>query len=78
MTVIQIPDEQAALLQAKAAAQGLTLEAWLKKLADFPKSQGNKRRYDLADLVAQCDLTAPQSAEDSAWIDAPAVGREAL
>jgi hypothetical protein len=32
MAVIQIPDDQAVALQAKAAAQGLTLEAWLKSL----------------------------------------------
>ena len=34
MTVIELPDEQAAALKAKAAAQGLTLEAWFKKLAE--------------------------------------------
>jgi uncharacterized protein (DUF433 family) len=34
MTVIEIPDEQAAALKAKAAAQGYTLEVWLKKLAE--------------------------------------------
>jgi len=34
MTVIEIPDQQAEALKAKAAAQGLTLEAWLKKPAD--------------------------------------------
>jgi hypothetical protein len=33
MTVIEIPDDQAAALKAKAAAQGLTLKAWLGKLA---------------------------------------------
>ena len=34
MTVsIEISNEQLAALQAKAAAQGLTLEDWLKKLA---------------------------------------------
>jgi uncharacterized protein (DUF433 family) len=33
MTVIELPDEQAAALKAKAAAQGLTLEAWFQKLA---------------------------------------------
>lgn len=33
MTVIELPDHQAAALKAKAAAQGLTLEAWLQKLA---------------------------------------------
>jgi hypothetical protein len=33
MTVIQLPDADAAALTAKAAAAGLTLEAWLKQLA---------------------------------------------
>ena len=75
MTVIQIPDEQAAALQAKAAAVGLTLEAWLKKLSGVdPRAQG---RYRLAELVAACDPNAPLSAEDQAWLDTPNVGREA-
>ena len=34
MTVIELPDSQAAALKAKAATQGLTLEGWLKKLAE--------------------------------------------
>jgi hypothetical protein len=34
MTVIELPDQPAAALKARAAAQGLTLEAWLKSLAD--------------------------------------------
>lgn len=34
MTVIEIPDDQAAALKAKAAAQGLSLEGWFKKLAE--------------------------------------------
>jgi uncharacterized protein (DUF433 family) len=34
MTVIEIPDDQAAALKAKAAAEGLSLEAWFKKLAE--------------------------------------------
>ena len=33
MTLIEIPDEQAAALKAKAAAEGLSLEEWLKRLA---------------------------------------------
>ena len=33
MTVIELPDDQAAALTAKAAAQGLTLEDWFKSLA---------------------------------------------
>jgi hypothetical protein len=34
MTVIEIPDDQAAALEARAAAEGLTLYTWLKKLAE--------------------------------------------
>jgi plasmid stability protein len=34
MTVIELPDQHAAALKARAAAQGLTLEAWLKRLAE--------------------------------------------
>jgi hypothetical protein len=33
MTVIELADEDAAALKAKAAAAGLSLEAWLKQLA---------------------------------------------
>jgi len=33
MTVIEIPDSEAAILKAKAAAEGLTLRTWLVKLA---------------------------------------------
>jgi hypothetical protein len=42
MTVIQLPDHQAAALKAKAEAQGLTLEAWLERLAgeDSPRGLG--------------------------------------
>jgi hypothetical protein len=34
MTVIEIPDDQAAALKAKAAALGLTLEDFFRKLAE--------------------------------------------
>ncbi len=33
MTVIELPDDQAVALTAKAAAQGLQLKDWLAKLA---------------------------------------------
>jgi hypothetical protein len=33
MTMIELPDDEAAALTAKASAQGLSLEDWLKKLA---------------------------------------------
>lgn len=32
---IELPDEQAAMLAQKALAQGLTLEAWFKKVAEM-------------------------------------------
>ena len=34
MTLTELPDDQAAVLKAKAALQGLTLNAWLGKLAE--------------------------------------------
>jgi hypothetical protein len=77
MTVIELSDEQAAALKAKAAAQGLTLEAWLQRLATVEVPRPRKNRYTLSELMARCDLNGPLSAEDSAWLDIPAVGREA-
>jgi hypothetical protein len=82
MAMIQLPDEQAAALAAKAAAQGLTLEDWLGKLAATEALAGQARllkgRFNLAGLMAQCDPSVPLSIEDRAWLDAAAVGREAL
>lgn len=43
MTVIELPDDKAAVLKAKASAQGLTLQAWIANLAD------EERRTDLAE-----------------------------
>ena len=82
MTVIELPDDQAAALKARAAAQGLTLEAWFEKLsrAELPvgQSRPQESRYNLAELMAQCDANAPLSTEDRAWMDAPAIGRDGL
>lgn len=79
---IELPDEQAATLKAKAGTDGLTLEDWFQKLARQEALTGpprpRKGRYSLAELMAQCDANAPLSAEDRAWMDAPAVGREPL
>lgn len=36
MTMIELPDNQAAALRARAAEQGLSLEVWLGKLAEVP------------------------------------------
>ena len=54
-------------------AQGLTR-------ADTPAAHARPRKghYSLAQLMAECDPNAALTAEDRAWLDAPAVGREAL
>jgi hypothetical protein len=39
MTVIELPDDQPAALRAQAAAAGLTLEVWVKKLAALEASE---------------------------------------
>ena len=80
MTTIELSDEQAAALQAKAAEQGLTLKAWLQELA-FAQAPVNPsppagRRYRLAELMAQSNAATLLSDEDRSWLDAPAVGRE--
>jgi antitoxin ChpS len=35
-------------------------------------------RYALAELMEQCDLSAPMTDEDRAWLDAAPVGREEI
>ncbi len=50
MTVIEFPDEQAAALKAKAAAAGLTLEAWLNKVASAEQS-AERPLQTAADIV---------------------------
>jgi hypothetical protein len=61
MTVIEIPDEQAAVLKAKANAAGLTLEAWLKQLADADREPPPAERplQTAADIVLDCMRDVP-------------------
>ncbi len=37
-----------------------------------------KPRYTLTELMAQCDLEQPMTADDREWLAAPSVGREAI
>jgi hypothetical protein len=53
MTMIELPDEQAAALKAKAAARGLTLKAWLGKLADEGTGTRLKPKKSAYGLLAQ-------------------------
>jgi hypothetical protein len=64
MTVIELPDEQAAALKAKAAEAGLTLEAWLNKLAGTEASVEQQRPIEkplqtAADIVLSCMSNVP-------------------
>ena len=53
MTVIELPDQQAAALTAKAAAQGLTLQAWLEKLAEEEKSSAINAAQEAAARIRE-------------------------
>lgn len=50
MAVIELPDDQAAALSAKAAAHGLTLTAWLQTPAETDVSQ---KPHSAKDAVAR-------------------------
>jgi hypothetical protein len=52
MTVIELPDEQAAALKAKAASEGLSLEAWLQKLAEQEHPVSRPYRH-IADVILE-------------------------
>jgi hypothetical protein len=52
MTVIELPDEQAAALKEKAAAEGLSLEAWLLRLAEEERPATRPHRH-IADVLVE-------------------------
>lgn len=51
MTMIELPDEQAAALRAKAKAAGLTLEAWLQQLAESPQPPAERPLQTAAEII---------------------------
>ena len=51
---IELPDDYAEALKAKAAAEGLSLEDWFRRRAE-QEIRPRKGRYTLAELVEQCD-----------------------
>jgi len=48
---ITLPDEQAAALEAKAATEGLTLEAWFEKLAEEESRAAERPLQTAADII---------------------------
>ena len=62
MTVIELPDEQAAALKAKAAAAaGLTLEAWLSRLAAGaePEPPASRPLQHIANFIVESMKNVP-------------------
>ena len=55
---ITLSDEQATVLQAKAAAEGLSLEAWLQKVAD-QETPVEKPLQTAADIILSCMRKVP-------------------
>jgi hypothetical protein len=54
MTSIEIPGEQAAVLEAKAASEGLTLTTWLEKMAlDIEQSKQPEHSASLRGILKQ-------------------------
>jgi len=51
MTVIELSDDKAAALQAKAAAQGLSLKDWLEKLAEQDSQRETAADESVAEAV---------------------------
>jgi len=58
MTVIELPDEQAEALKAKAEAEGLTLEEWLSQLACAGPSGGQPLKT-VAEIILDCMRNVP-------------------
>jgi hypothetical protein len=52
MPVIELTDEQVATLKAKAASDGLSLEAWLQKLAEQERPASRPNRH-IADVILE-------------------------
>jgi hypothetical protein len=61
MTVIELADEDAAALKAKATAAGLTLEAWLKQLAETKETSPAHapRRPHIAERIQEIMKDVP-------------------
>ena len=51
--MIELPDEQAAALKAKAAAQGFTLSQWFGKLADEPVTPAAVTRRHIGEVIRE-------------------------
>lgn len=72
--VIAIPKRVLELVHLQSGSQ-VTIDVQDGKLIVEPSK---KPKYTLAELMAQCDLSQPLSAEEQEWLSAPSVGAEEL
>ena len=49
---IKLSDEQATALETKAAAEGLSVEEWIKKLAE-PEQPASRPPHHIADIIVE-------------------------
>jgi hypothetical protein len=64
MAVIELSDEHAAALKAKAASEGLSLEAWLQKLAE-QECPASRPHQHIADVLLENMQDVPPEIMDS-------------
>jgi len=50
---VKLSDEEATALQAKAAAEGLSVEEWIKKLAEQEPPVASRPRQHIADVIVE-------------------------
>ena len=79
-TTIRAIGGSLAITIPKPIAHTLKLEADAKVSVTVKDGQmvmrASPKRYTLADLMSQCDLSLPETAEARAWSESAAVGRE--
>jgi len=70
--VMAIPKRVLELVHLQSGSQ-VTIDVEDGRLIVEP---AKKPKYTLAELMAQCDLSQPLSADEQEWLNAPSVGAE--
>lgn len=70
--VMAIPKRILELVQLQAGSR-VDIDVQQGQLIVIPQ---RKKRYTLAELLAQCNPSLPLTSEEREWLDAPAVGLE--
>lgn len=78
MTIIELPDEQAAALNARAAARGLTLKAWLDELAQSFEPRSLQDELTPEEWVRQFRAWAQSHDRTTPLLSEEAISRESI